>query len=155
MEKYEELERLQKLKENGTLNNAEFELEKQKILSKDDVKIKEGKKYKKGLAKIFFILTMVGVIITIFLTIFYFYYEDEVFNKNLFSEESMFAKENYNYGLITREEYKEIIDNDKKIENRLHSIQYGAWGTSAITVIFLITGIIFKIKEKGGIKIVD
>ena len=37
MEKYAELERLQKLKENGTLNNAEFEAEKQKILNETGI----------------------------------------------------------------------------------------------------------------------
>ena len=133
MEKYEELERLQKLKENGTLNNAEFELEKQKILSKDDVKIKEGKKYKKGLAKILFILFGVSVVVSMILSIIYFYWQSALWF-------DVWIQNGKNMTMI------DIITNIFIVSLILF------WGT---TIVLLIIGTLLRIKEKGGIKIVD
>lgn len=68
MNKYEELSKLQKLKEDGTLNNEEFELEKQKILS--NVKMnKMSSKNKKILIICTSILTILFMLITIIFTI--------------------------------------------------------------------------------------
>lgn len=68
MNKYEELSKLQKLKEDGTLNNEEFELEKQKILS--NVKMnKMSSKNKKILIICISILTILFMLITIIFTI--------------------------------------------------------------------------------------
>ena len=133
MEKYEELEKLQKLKENGTLNNAEFELEKQKILSKDDVKIKEGKNYKKGLAKIFFIIFGVSVVVSIILSIIYFYWQSALWF-------DVWIQNGKNMTMI------DIITNIFIVSLILF------WGT---TIVLLIIGTLLRIKEKGGIKIVD
>ena len=133
MEKYEELERLQKLKENGTLNNAEFELEKQKILSKDDVKIKEGKTYNKGLTKIFFILFGVSVVVSIILSIIYFYWQSALWF-------DVWIQNGKNMTMI------DIITNIFIVSLILF------WGT---TIVLLIIGTLLRIKEKGGIKIVD
>lgn len=68
MNKYEELSKLQKLKEDGTLNNEEFEVEKQKILS--NVKMnKMSSKNKKILIICTSILTILFMLITIIFTI--------------------------------------------------------------------------------------
>ena len=48
MSKYEDLERLQKLKENGVLTEQEFEEEKKKILNEaDNTKVETKKKKRK------------------------------------------------------------------------------------------------------------
>ena len=136
MEKYAELERLQKLKENGTLNNAEFEAEKQKILNERNTTAKQEKKNKKGIAKIFFILFGVSAILEIISWIMY--------GVGL-------AKDNGNIYYFTKEEavggyfYKLITDIG----------MYGIIVFAILLVLFLIIGIVLKIKEKGGIKIVN
>ncbi len=160
MEKYEELERLQKLKENGTLNNAEFELEKQKILSKDDVKIKKGKKYKKRLAKIFFILAIICVIGIIVAIVLYMPYDKVDLSDNLeFEKNKSMLKVRYDNGEYTKIEYEREL---KKIEEEYNKefkkeemIYNSRFVFSGLAGIFLVLGIMLKIKEKGGIKIVD
>ena len=131
MEKYAELERLQKLKENGTLNNAEFEAEKQKILDNSKVV-----KTKNGTAKILFILFGVCTILEI---ISWIMYGVGLANDNgsiyYFTKEE--AVENYFYKLITDIGMYVIII------------------FVPLLVLFLIIGIVLKIKEKGGIKIVN
>ena len=67
MNKYDELSKLQKLKEDGTLNNEEFELEKQKILN--NVKMnKMTPKNKKILIMCTSVLTILFMVITIIFT---------------------------------------------------------------------------------------
>ncbi len=131
MEKYENLVRLQKLKENGTLSNAEFEAEKQKILDNSKVV-----KTKNGTAKILFILFGVCTILEI---ISWIMYGVGLANDNgsiyYFTKEE--AVENYFYKLIT------------------DIGMYGIIIFAILLVLFLIIGIVLKIKEKGGIKIVN
>lgn len=128
MEKYENLVRLQKLKENGTLSNAEFEAEKQKILNNSKViKTKNGK------ARILFILFAIGTIISIIISILYFYWQSTLWF-------DVWVQNDRNMTMV------DIITN----------IFVGSlilfWGA---TIILLIIGIALKIKEKGGIKIVN
>jgi hypothetical protein len=60
MGKYEELDKLQKLKESGTITEAEFETEKSKVLNEE----KQGltKKQKNVLTGVLTIVIIVGVI---------------------------------------------------------------------------------------------
>ena len=146
MEKYAELERLQKLKENGTLNNAEFEAEKQKILNERNTTAKQEKKNKKGIAKIFFILTIVGIIITIIAVGFSIYLSSQ--NYKLAGDRvELEWKYNGNKERINKEMNKKL--------DTLDTISNVWVVTAAMTGVFLVLGIGFKIKEKGGGKIVN
>lgn len=128
MEKYEKLARLQKLKEDGTLSNAEFEAEKQKILNNSKVV-----KTKNGTAKILFILFAIGTIISIIISILYFYWQSTLWF-------DVWVQNDRNMTMV------DIITNIF-VGNLILF-----WGA---TIILLIIGIALKIKEKGGIKIVN
>lgn len=136
MEKYEQLERLKKLEEDGTITTEEFEAEKQKILNEKITITRQGKKNKKGIAKIFFILFGVSAILEIISWIMY--------GVGL-------ANDNGSIYYFTKEEavggyfYKLITDIG----------MYGIIIFAILLVLFLIIGIVLKIKEKGGIKIVN
>lgn len=60
MTKYEEIEKLQELKTNGTITDKEFEAEKQKILNTETTKVKKDKKKT---------LKMIKIIITVIIAI--------------------------------------------------------------------------------------
>lgn len=61
MGKYEDLERLQKLKESGVLTQAEFDAEKAKILNNENEQTSENKKLT-GVFTILVIVIVIGVI---------------------------------------------------------------------------------------------
>lgn len=145
MGKYEKLERLQKLKEDGILSDAEFETEKQKILN-DSKDIKTKKEGIKRLSKIFFILTIIGIIITIIAVGFSIYLSSQSY-KIAGDRVELEWKYNGDEERINKEMNKKLDKLDM-----LGNI----WAvTATITGVFLGLGIGFKIKEKGGIKIVN
>lgn len=142
--KYNELEKLNQLKANGTITDTEFEIQKHKILNTSNTINKTIRK--KGRAKLFFILTIIGLIITIFLSIGYFYYNylwaTEKYTKN---NGSLYS---YEDGLISEQEYKNMTKKEKDYK-KIYSISgCGALGTGVLTIAFLITGVVFKIREK-------
>lgn len=83
--KYNELEKLNQLKANGTITDAEFEIQKYKILNTTtETKIKKNK------SKIFFIISSVGIGISIILGIIYYFWQSTLWfdiwienNKNM------------------------------------------------------------------------
>lgn len=147
MKKYEELEKLIELKENGILTEEEFETEKQKILNNNSkIKIKQSK------FKIFFILTIIFAVLTIISVCLYNHFsdvaDDAYWGENGYDGYYL-AKLNYKSNLISRDEYKEIEKEYETIENAFAFFEYSSYVVGAATVIFLITGIILKIKEKN------
>ena len=62
MEKFEELEKLQNLKSNGTITEEEFEIEKYKILNNtsDNKKVKTGNKKSAIISIVLGLIMMAG-----------------------------------------------------------------------------------------------
>lgn len=83
--KYNELEKLKALKDTGTITGAEFEIQKYKILNTTtETKVKKNK------SKIFFIISSVGIGISIILGIIYYFWQSTLWfdiwienNKNM------------------------------------------------------------------------
>lgn len=123
---YNELEKLKALKDNGTITDTEYEIQKYKILNTT-----EKTKIKKNKSKIFFIISSIGIGISIILgLISYFWHKSDL--------------------------YIDTLLNNKSLNNIISSLVDGSFTVlSIITIVMLIVGIIFKIKENGGIKIVD
>lgn len=152
--KYDELEKLKELKDSGAISQEEFEIEKNKIFNRKSVN--EKKPCKK--VKLFFLLTIIFLIITVV------FWGLEVYWSNVLYDVDFGENGNYGYflatldyedGLISRTEYKEIEKEYLKTENIYHFFKYGKFVVLGFSVIFLATGSILKIKEKGGIEIVN
>lgn len=95
-------------------------------------------------SRLFFILTIITITITVILISLSIYYNNQAYDivgKHTFNKEK--PEE-----LIWEEKYN--IANEKADVLKYTSIVIGS-----ISVIFLATGIILKIKEKGGIEIVS
>ncbi len=147
MERYEELERLKELKENGILTEKEFNTEKQRILNNNSkIKIKKSK------FKIFFILTIIFAVLTIISVCLYNHFSDVAVDA-LWGENGYYgyflAELQYEDNLISRDEYKEIEKEYENITNVWAFFEYARYVAGIATVIFLTTGIILKIKEKN------
>ncbi len=142
MTKYEELEKLQKLKESGTITEMEFEQEKQKILNS---KVnEENNKIKRS--KIFFIITIIGVIITILGVIIYKCYYDNVYYDIAYNDVALYYDDDVTGELGEKHERAE--KEYKKVSTILDIIKCGAWVTGGITALMLVTGIVLKVIEK-------
>lgn len=125
--KYNELERLSQLKANGTITDTEFEIEKYKILNSKSSNVNT----KKNKSKLFFILSSVGVGISIILGVISYLWHDS----NM---------------------YIDTLLNNKSLNSAISSIVDGSFTILIITtIVMLILGILLKIQERGGIKIVD
>ena len=124
--KYSDLEKLKQLKDNGTITDTEFEIQKYKVLNATtETKVKKNK------SKIFFIISSIGIVTSIILgVVSYLWHDSNMYIDTLLDNKSL------NSGISG------IVDGSFKI-------------LIIITVAMLIVGIVFKIKEKGGIKIVD
>lgn len=124
--KYNELEKLKSLKDNGTITNAEYELQKHKILNTTT-----ETKGKKNKSKVFFIISSIGIVISIILGVISYLWHDS-------------------------DMYIDTLLNNKSLNSAISNIVDGSFTILIITTItMLIVGIVFKIKERGGIKIVD
>lgn len=124
--RYSELERLNNLRKSGTISETEFEVQKYRILNTTtDTKTKKNK------SNILFICSIVGIIVSTILG----------FISYLWNKSDMYIDT--------------LLDN--KILNKVVSFTVdGSFKILVITTILIfILGIIFKINEKGGIKIVD
>ena len=124
--KYSELERLNDLRKNGTISETEFEVQKYRILNTTT-----DNKGTKNKSNIFFIISGIGIIVSTILG----------FISYLWNKSDMYIDT--------------LLDN--KILNKVVSFTVdGSFKILVITTILIfILGIIFKINEKGGIKIVD
>lgn len=159
MSKYDDLEKIQKLKDSGTLTDEEFEYEKEKILKntnskKNVIKDKSSKNYKK-LLKVFFIIFFISLIITVINIINDIninekhtrisvskgysrdYYEEKI-QDNL---KEKFKDEEYNFDDLPRIEYE--VGHKKKI---MYVVTYIIGG---IAIIALTGGIVCIIKNKS------
>lgn len=125
--KYSELERLNNLKMNGTISETEFEVQKYRILNTTT-----DNKGTKNKSKIFFILTGISAIITIIWCIILYFWNDTLDTDLYFKYHNTSLNDS-----ISR-----IVDTGLAV-------------LVITTILMLILGVIFKIKEKGGIKIVD
>lgn len=126
--KYNELERLSQLKANGTITDTEFEIEKYKILNSKSSNVHT----KKNKSKSFFILSSIGIVISIVLGIIYYFWQAELYTDIWFK-----------FNNIT-------------LNNTISKIlDYGLVIVITSSIVLLVLGIIFKIKEKGGIEIVN
>lgn len=136
--KYNELERLNQLKLNGTISETEFEVEKYKILNSN---IKTSKNTKSKSTKCFIVVggEMIFLIILIFLSIYHYNKADDI------SKTSSYYL--YNNTTLKNEMQSEIEKGD--------SFKYASIMIGGLSIVVLITGIVFKIKEKGGIEIVN
>ena len=125
--KYNELERLSQLKANGTITDTEFEIEKYKILNSKSSNVNT----KKNKSKLFFILSSVGVGISIILGVISYLWHDS----NM---------------------YIDTLLNNKSLNSAISSIVDGSFTILIITtIVMLILGILLKRQERGGSKIVD
>ncbi len=136
--KYNELERLNQLKLNGTISETEFEVEKYKILN-SNINTSKNTKYKSTRCFIFVVVEIVFLIIFIFLSIYHYNKADDI------SKTSSYYL--YNNTTLKNEMQSEIEKGD--------SFKYASIIIGGLSIVFLITGIVFKIKEKGGIEIVN
>lgn len=151
--KYAEIIKWQEMKQNGVITEAEFEHEKQRILSGTDTVSKMNKKQKNG-ARILFILTIIFLVITIIITIVDINREDGDIMAELNYRTAVEMNNMYNSDMAKRElqEAKRELQKEKLINN---IYEYGRYVCAGITLVLFSTSVILKIKDKGGIKIVD
>lgn len=122
---YNELEKLKALKDNGTITDTEYEIQKYKILNTTDTKTKKNK------SKIFFIISIVGIVTSIVLGVISYLWHDS-------------------------DMYIDTLLDNKNLNSGISGIVDGSFTILIITTIaMLIVGIVLKIKERGGIKNVD
>lgn len=127
--KYNEIDKLNQLKENRTITKTEYEVEKYKILNSksNTTQIKISK------SKIFFILTGVSVFVTVIFG----------FSFYMWRSKSYF-------------EIMSLLNSNRVLFNLMsYIISYGVVVLGIVNILMLVLGIIFKVKEKGGIKIVN
>lgn len=118
MGKIEDLEKLQKLKENKIITNEEFEIEKDKILND----IKDNNKQSNSPIKIKFNYIMVIFIVLVFIIVIYLYIPKTVEVPNLIGMTVEEAKE------ITEELGLNLIVNSNGNNNEIIDEQFGPTG---------------------------
>lgn len=125
--KYSELERLNDLRKNGTISETEFEVQKYRILNTTT-----DNKGTKNKSKILFIFSSISIVVTIVWGVLLFVWNDTIYTELYFKY------------------------NNISLNNSISRVLDMGLALFVITTIVLtILGIIFRIKEKGGIKIVD
>ena len=125
--KYSELERLNDLRKNGTISETEFEVQKYRILNTTT-----NNKGTKNKSKILFIFSFISAVSTIIWSILLFVWNDTIYTDLYFKYHNM------------------------SLNNSISRVLDVGLALLVITTIILtISGIIFKVKEKGGIKIVN
>ncbi len=108
--------------------------------------------------KILFILGSVFLIITIIFMCLHFYWRNVVGDADLGKNGYYgywLAQSQYEDNIISRLEFKEIEKEFNNIKAICSFFKYASFSFGGITIIILITGIVLKIKEKGGIEIVN
>lgn len=114
--------------------------------------------HSKSNSKVLFILVGVFLIITIIFMCLHFYWRNVVGDADLGKNGYYgywLAQSQYENNIISRLEFKEIEKEFNNIKTTCSFFKYASFSSGGITIIILITGIVLKIKEKGGIKIVN
>lgn len=125
--RYNELERLNNLRKSGTISETEFEVQKYRILNTTtDTKTKKSK------SKMLFIFSFISAVSTIIWSILLFVWNDTIYTDLYFKY----------HNISLNNSISRVLD-------------VGLALLVITTIILTISGIIFKVKEKGGIKIVD
>lgn len=118
----------------------------------------EEHSHSKNNFKILFILAGVFLIITIIFMCLHFYWRSVVGDADLGTNGYYgywLAQSQYKNNIISRLEFKEIEKEFNNIKAICSFFKYASFSFGGITIIVLITGIVLKIKEKGGIEIVN
>lgn len=126
--RYSELERLNDLRKNGTISETEFEVQKYRILNTTT-----DNKYTKNKSKILFIISGVGAVISILVGVILYMWQDTLW---------------YDFWIENNKNWAEVNIISNKLVGLLILCILSC-------IVSLVLGIIFRIKEKGGIKIVD
>ena len=137
--KYNELEKLNQLKANGTITDAEFEVEKHKILNN----VKKNRGLKKS--KILFIVTIIFIIITIGL---FFYKNNCKQNERDYLSNHMTDDISLKYKKINQYEYDQIQKQKSKLWKSRTTSENIFFVSCGITIVFLVSGIVVFIVEK-------
>lgn len=138
--KYNELEKLNQLKSSGTITETEYEVEKYKILNSNTKTLKNTKSIS---TKCFIFVGVEIIFLIIFISL-------SIYHYNKADEISWKTSSYYTY--IGDDTYKNEMQSE--IEKG-DSFKYASIIIGGLSTVFLITGIVFKIKEKGGIEIVN
>ena len=137
--KYNELEKLNQLKANGTITDAEFEVEKHKILNN----VKKNRGLKKS--KILFIVTIIFIIITIGL---FFYKNNCKQNERDYLSNHMTDDISLKYKKINQYEYDQIQKQKSELWKSRTTSENIFFVSCGITIVFLVSGVVVFIVEK-------
>lgn len=157
MDKFENLEKLQNLKESGAITEEEFQIEKQKILKEENT-IPSKPFGNKKISITFFILSIILFVVTISFIAFSIYWSNE---QDDASDDYFMAKwkyedykeDRYRYRNLYEDAKEEFEDEEKKydkISKTYHFFEYGRYVTAGLCVATLGTG--FLLKEKKNKK---
>jgi hypothetical protein len=148
LDKLDELEKLENLKEQGILNEEEFEKEKQKILNqKETMHFKGNKKVSIS----FFIVSGLLLILTISFIFLSIQCKDEIDEMSLdyliakYSYED-YKDEKYKYRTLyedAKEEYEDLEKEYNKRTKKYNFYNYGKYVTGGLCIASLGVGIIF------------
>lgn len=148
MEKFEELEKIQQLKESGAITQAEFEVEKQKILN-----LKEKAKGKMHKSKLFFLLTKILLVITMIFIVITCWWHNVPYQE---SEENFHnTREDYENGEISESRFEQVKDKYWYNVDIKDCLIYSSCAFGGISTILFVTAITLKIKEKRNAKFVS
>lgn len=157
MNKYEKLEKLQKLKDNGVINEEEFETEKRKIIEDTEVP-NETKNKKNKISIICFIVSGLLLVLTIAFFIFSYHWskKDDDAHWNYLTAENKYEDYEdikYSYRLLyedAKEEFEDAENEYKELHKTYNFYKYGSYIIGAATIISFGTGIIFlEIRKKS------
>lgn len=148
MSKFDDLEKLQKLKESGTITEEEFKKEKTKILNSN-----EKKKHKVSIGKTFIVLAIIAAILTIIFVVQYISCDEEYEEAwDNYIDDKWDIEFDYEYHYITQSEYnrkmKEFNEEIDEICNKHDFWETGRFVTGGATIGFIIIGTILIIIEK-------
>ena len=104
----------------------------------------------KNKSKIFFIITIICIIMTVILIGISIYYEHNIFDKALY--DTIDTDLDFQEKRISRTEYNKEYNKFDSIDRTFHILHYSPFIVGGISILFLTTGVVFKIKEKGDIK---
>lgn len=157
MDKYEKLQKLNSLKESGTLSDEEFKKEKEKILNEEVVTKTKGNK---KISIIFFILSGIFLILTISFVLLSFYWYEEYDDAQM---DYFMAQSNYNSIKDSRYSYRYLYDEYKdeyedakekydKLSSKYHFYEYGRYVTGGLCIASLGVGFLFVERKKKNKK---
>ena len=154
MDKFENLEKLKKLKDSGAINEEEFQIEKQKILKEENT-IQSKPFGNKKISITFFILSIILLVITISFIAFSIYWSNEQddASDDYGGKYEDYKDDRYRYRNLyedAKEEFEDIEKKYNKISKTYHFFEYGRYVTAGLCIATLGTG--FLLKEKKNKK---